>query len=290
MSNICINAISFLQKRFPIAPVLNGEGKITNTVTGEIISTYWPLIAQDSHSGVKQRAIAIENLGEKDELHAIAKNLINIFTDLDSGVEIEMGSIQPNGHNINSKQMAYAPRIILYTNKLCVPIQDVINIFSNNNMLIDVMDESKINKTLFICYGGDDEATVCQLNKLIKAKGIKTWFFPDDAIPGDKLHRVMHNGVNNHDRVLLVCSKSSLGRKGVLNEIERALEREAKEGGADILLPVTLDDYVFNEWEPSRKDIAEQVRSRVITKLSFSDNNEPELNKQVNKIVDVLKK
>lgn len=290
MSNICKNAISFLQKRFPIAPVLNGEGKITDIKTGEIIHTYWPMIAQDSHSGVKQRAIAIENLGEKDELHTIAKNMSDIFNELDSGVQMEMGSSKPSGHTINSSQMTNAPRVILYTNKLCAPIQDVIDIFSHHGELIDVVDESIINKTLFICYGGTDEESAGKLNKLIKAKGIKTWFFPDDAPPGEKLHRVMHDGVNNYDRVLLVCSKNSLGRNGVLNEIERALEREAKEGGENILLPVTLDDYVYDEWVPPRRDLAEQVRSRVITKLSISENNEKELEKQVDKIVGVLKK
>ena len=290
MSNICKNAISFLQKRFPIAPVLNGEVKITNTNTGELIHTFWPMIAQDSHSGVKQRAIAIENLGEKEELHTIAKKMSGIFRNLDSGVQMEMGSTKPSGHTINSSQMTNAPRVILYTNKLCAPIQDVIDIFSHYGELIDVVDESRINKTLFICYGGTDEDKVAKLNTLIKAKGIKTWFFPDDAPPGEKLHRVMHDGVNNHDRVLLVCSKDSLGRNGVLNEIERALEREAKEGGANILLPVTLDNFVYNEWMPSHGDIAEQVRARVITKLSFSKNNGKELEKQIDKIVGVLKK
>ena len=289
MSNLCKNGITFLQKRFPIAPVLNGEANLTDTSSGEIVKTYWPMIAQDGNSGIKQRAIAIENLGEIGELDIIASNMTNLFNELDGGVEIEMSnSLQPKGHAINSTQMACAPRIILYTNKLCAPIQDVIDVFGKHGALIDVVDENVIHKTLFISYGGEDENVVTQLNKKIKAQGINTWFFPDDAPSGDKLHRVMHDGVNNYDRVLLVCSKSSLGRSGVLNEIERVLEREAKEGGADILLPVTLDDYVYSEWSPTRKDIADQVRSRVITRLNINDDTE--LEKSVSRIVKVLKK
>jgi hypothetical protein len=56
-------------------------------------------------------------------------------------------------------------------------------------------------------------------------------------------------------------------RNGVLNEIERVLEREAKEGGSSVLVPIALDDFVFTEWAPSRPDLASQVRTRVILKL-----------------------
>ena len=290
MSNVCKNAISFLQKRFPVAPVLNGEIFLGDKSTGEVIKKCWPMIAQDMNSGVKQRVIAIENLGDNGELHSVADNMHDTFNKLDSGIFVEMGNeLNHSGHKINTTQMNFAPRIIIYTNKSCVPIADVISIFGKHNDLIDVIDESKIHKTLFICYGSDDEELVDKLNKLIKAEGIKTWFFPDDAPTGEKLHRVMYEGVNNHDRVLLVCSKNSLGRNGVLNELERVLEREAKEGGSDILMPVTIDNYVFDEWKPVRKDIEEQVRSRVITRLDLQDNESPELIKQIQKITKALK-
>jgi hypothetical protein len=85
-------------------------------------------------------------------------------------------------------------------------------------------------------------------------------------LPGQKLHRVMHEQINNHDRVLLVCSEHSLSRLGVLNEIERVLEREAREGGKEILIPITLDDHVYQDWAQDRPDLAQQIRSRVITK------------------------
>lgn len=165
-------------------------------------------------------------------------------------------------------------------------MQQVIEAFDSVETLIDVVDESQMHKTLFISYGDPDEKNVSEINKKIKSKGVRTWFFPDDASPGDKLHRVMHDGVNNHDRVLLVCSKNSLARTGVLNEIERVLEREAREGGADILIPVTLDDYVYGEWASERSDIANQVRSRVITKL---DTKSEKFDNAIEKVIDVLK-
>lgn len=183
--------------------------------------------------------------------------------------------------------MTFAPRVILYTNKLCAPFQLVIQIFNSVDLLIDIIDESMMHKTLFIAYGGPDESTVIEINKKIKSKGVKTWFFPNDAQPGAKLHRTMHDGVNNYDHVLLVCSKNSLSRSGFLNEIERVLEREAKEGGIEILIPVTLDDYVYSDWAPDRKDIANQIRSRVIIKLDVSGK---QFDSSVEKIINVLRK
>ena len=239
MSNLCKNAISFLQRRFPVAPVLNNECKFPDK-NGNIILKAWYMLAQDAQSGVKQRAIAIENLGSKDELLSIAGSMQKMFDQLDSAVYLKMGnSINRRGHDIDTNQMTFAPRLILYTNKLCVPIQYIIDAFNSVNVLVDVVDESEMHKSLFISYGGPDENIVTEINRLIKSKGVKTWFFPEDALPGDKLHRIMHDGVNNHDRVLLVCSEQSLSRPGVLNEIERVLEREAKEGGKEILIPIT---------------------------------------------------
>jgi hypothetical protein len=288
VSELHLNAIAFLQKRFPSALVLNSEITFSDQNGASIFKLY-PMIAQDMQSGVKQRAIAIENLGSQGEVQAIAQSMGKIFDELDGGIYVKMGnSLKPSGHEIDTNQMTYAPRIILYTNKSCVAIQHVIDIFSSANTLIDVVDESEMHKTLFISYGGPDEEIVSKINKRIKAKGVKTWFFPDDALPGEKLHRMMHDGVNKHDRVLLVCSKTALIRPGVLNEIERVLEREAKEGGADILIPIALDDFVYGDWAPERKDIAGHVRARVITKIS-GDHNDL-LEEQIGKVVSALRK
>lgn len=288
MSELHKNAIAFLQKRFPSALVLNNEITFSDQ-NGVSVFKLYPMIAQDMQSGVKQRAIAIENLGSQGEIQAIAQSMGKIFDELDGGIYLKMGNaLKPSGHEIDTNQMTYAPRVILYTNKSCVAIRQVIDIFSGVNVLIDVVDESEMHKTLFISYGGPDEEIVSNINNRIKAKGVKTWFFPDDALPGEKLHRMMHDGVNKHDRVLLVCSKTALIRPGVLNEIERVFEREAKEGGTDILIPITLDDFVYGDWAPERKDIADQVRARVITKIA-ADHKEL-LEEQIGKVVSALRK
>ncbi|WP_049630832.1 toll/interleukin-1 receptor domain-containing protein [Cellvibrio sp. pealriver] len=285
MTDLRKNAIAFLQKRFPSAPVLNNEITFFSTDGSESFKI-WPMIAQDPLSGMKQRAIAIEQLGSKDEIYDIALHMDKLFSDLDSSVYVKMGnSLKPAGNEIDTNQMIFSPRVILYTNKIITSMENVFQTFNSVNTLIDLIDESKIYKTLFVSYGGTDEISAIKINKKIKAKGIKTWFFPDDANPGDKLHRMMHDGVNNHDRVLLICSRESLNRPGVLNEIERILEREAREGGSEILIPVTLDDYVYTEWAPNRSDIANQIRSRVIIKLETESD---QFDNSIEKLVKIL--
>lgn len=288
MEPLCKNAISFLQKRFPVAPVVSQSANI-HTMPMDTSTPMWSLIALDTNAGIKQRAIAIHNLGSIDELATLANSALDTFKLMDESVYMKVGNIvQSTGHDIDTTQMTTAPRIILYTDKLQVPIDTVIRAFSAANLLVEVVEEAKIHKTLFISYGAPDAQAATKINTRLKALGITTWYFPVNAKPGEKLHRVMHEGVNKYDHVLLICSQNSLSRPGVLNEIERALEREAREGGSSILIPVTLDDYVYGEWAPSRNDIAEQIRSRVITKLKTG--SKIDFDEQVKKIVDVLTK
>jgi hypothetical protein len=82
---------------------------------------------------------------------------------------------------------------------------------------------------------------------------------------------MMRKGVNEHDRVILVCSKASRDRKGVLNEIEETLAGESRDGGAAYLIPIRLDGYVFSGWAPPNPDTAQSVRDRVVADFEGAD-------------------
>jgi CheY-like chemotaxis protein len=118
--------------------------------------------------------------------------------------------------------------------------------------------------TVFLSYGGPDEAIAKAVYDALTARGAEVFFFPESAVPGQRLHRTMSEGIRHYDRVVLLCSSQSLGRPGVLNEIEQVLTKEAAVGGAELLIPITLDDFVFSTWSPPRADLASQVRTRVI--------------------------
>jgi hypothetical protein len=99
----------------------------------------------------------------------------------------------------------------------------------------------------------------------------------------------MRRGVNDHDRVILICSESSLQRPGVLNELTETLAREARDGGNEYLIPVRLDDYVFSSWAPAREDLAQTVRDRVIA--DFRDHADPtRFDAELGKLIIALKR
>lgn len=118
--------------------------------------------------------------------------------------------------------------------------------------------------SVFISYGGPDEAFALRLYDALRARGVEVFIFARHAQPGMKLYEVMSRYVNEYERVLLICSRDSLVRPGVANELDEVLRREAREGGSSVLLPVALDDYVFSQWTPVEETLARAVRDRVV--------------------------
>lgn len=119
-------------------------------------------------------------------------------------------------------------------------------------------------KKIFISYGGPDESFAIQLGQSLKTLGLDTFIFKSDAQAGRKLHRLMREEISERDYTILICSKTSLTRTGVLNEIEECLQKEARLGGEVVLIPITIDDYVFSDWAPQNPGHAQAVRDRVV--------------------------
>jgi hypothetical protein len=143
-------------------------------------------------------------------------------------------------------------------------------------------------QSVFISYGGPDERFATKLNDALKRVGVHTFFFPDDAPPGAKLHRVMREGVNQFERIVLICSRNSLDRPGVANEIEESLQREAREGGRAVLMPVAIDDYVFGEWTPNNADVALALRDRVIADFRNTKEDPAAFERALGRVVAAL--
>ena len=142
--------------------------------------------------------------------------------------------------------------------------------------------------SVFLSYGGPDEDIAKRFYEGLEQAGVKTWFFKKHASFGKRLHRTMHEGINTFDRVVLLCSRHSLKRAGVMNEIERVLSREATEGGAELLIPVALDDFIFTEWSPARFDLAEQIRERVIADFRGTFNDKAKFESQFERLLRAL--
>ncbi|WP_437498247.1 toll/interleukin-1 receptor domain-containing protein [Sorangium sp. So ce1099] len=151
-------------------------------------------------------------------------------------------------------------------------------------------DIFKMLQSTFISYGAPDEPFARKLYEALHRNGVTTFFFPEHAEPGEKLHRMMRKGVNEHERVVLICSRHSLDRKGVLNELEEILTREARDGGASYLIPIRLDDYVFTGWKPTNADVAQAVRDRVVADFDGASDDEAKFQTGLQKLIRALRK
>jgi len=93
----------------------------------------------------------------------------------------------------------------------------------------------------------------------LQAKGVRTWYFPEDAKWGETVWGEIDRGIKIYDKLVIVLSENSLQSKPVLREVQRSLDREDKEH-KNILFPIRIDDYIFDKWEHERKvDVLEKV-------------------------------
>ncbi|OAI45624.1 hypothetical protein AYO44_12605 [Planctomycetaceae bacterium SCGC AG-212-F19] len=147
-----------------------------------------------------------------------------------------------------------------------------------------------VRYSCFISYGGPDKDFARMLYESLTKQDVQAFFFPTHAVPGKRLHKVMRKGVNQYDRIILICSKASLDRPGVLNELTETLQREAREGGKDYLIPITLDNYVFKDWAPNEPQLAQAVRDRVVADFTGTIDDKVKFKKAFKKLMSALDK
>ena len=175
-----------------------------------------------------------------------------------------------------------------FQNKALTPLRRVAKALG---LPLDILIKNPMPQTyrsVFLSYGGPDEAIARRFYEELTCHGISCFFFPVSAIPGVRLHRTMSRGVDEYDRVVLLCSQNSLHRSGLLNELEQVLDREAREGGSELLIPIALDDAVFAEWAPGRRDLASQVRSRVVADFRRAIESPTEWTNQMGRLLQSL--
>ncbi len=141
----------------------------------------------------------------------------------------------------------------------------------------------------FISYGAPDEAFAARLCDVLNANNVTAFFFREHAKPGEKLHRLMRKGIVEHDRVVLICSRASLNRKGVLAELEETLAREHRDA-QEYLIPIRLDDYVLKDWAPKNPDVAQAVRDRVVADFTGADQDEDKFQAGLRRLLAALRK
>jgi hypothetical protein len=97
----------------------------------------------------------------------------------------------------------------------------------------------------FISHSTKDMDFVIRLSEDLKSAGVRCWLSEDDLKIGDKMLDSFHDAIGTNDRLIIVCSESSVGSSWVEDEILRAFSLERKRGQHSIVVPIRIDDAVL---------------------------------------------
>jgi hypothetical protein len=136
----------------------------------------------------------------------------------------------------------------------------------------------------FISHSGFDQEFAERIYTDLQAKGVRCWYFPEDAQWGKSVWGEIDNSIKIYDKLVIICSSNSLKSGPVNREIERALQREDLEH-RHILFPIRIDDYLFKIWDHPRKA---DILSKVVGDFSHWKNHDS-YKKSFDRLQQVLK-
>ncbi len=136
----------------------------------------------------------------------------------------------------------------------------------------------------FISHSAKDKHFCERLYADLQAKGVRVWYFPEDAKWGETVWGEIDHSIKVYDKLVVVLSENSLQSGPVNREIERALVREDKEGKG-ILFPIRIDDYIFDTWAHERKA---DVLRKVVGDFSGWDKDAAKYEKAFDKLLEGL--
>lgn len=127
---------------------------------------------------------------------------------------------------------------------------------NDKNLLVRQADQYF---TCFISHSHHDQRFCDRLYADLRHHDVPSWYFPEDATWGKTVWGEIDRSIKTYDKLVVVCSEHSLQSPAVQHEIERALQREDREG-KHILFPLRIDNYLFEHWEHERKaDVVSKV-------------------------------
>jgi hypothetical protein len=115
--------------------------------------------------------------------------------------------------------------------------------------------------SVFLSHSSLDKEFARKLYQDLRSLGIDLWFDEGQILPGYRLIDEIDRGIKLWDKMILVCSANSLSaRTGwwVEEELTRALQKERNDrqrsgDRTSVIIPITIDDYVFKQWDSAFK-------------------------------------
>jgi hypothetical protein len=99
--------------------------------------------------------------------------------------------------------------------------------------------------TCFISFMESDGAFSTRLNSDLQAAGMRCWRWKEKAKWGSTLMRQVDDAIRVYDKLIVILSEASVKAEPVVHEIERALQKEQRDG-RDVLFPIRVDDAVYS--------------------------------------------
>ena len=101
----------------------------------------------------------------------------------------------------------------------------------------------------FISYSSQDVQFVERLYADLQANGVRCWYAPENLRIGEKTWDAIDKAVRIHDKVILVCSASSIGSEWVEDEVNHGFYEE-RSRRKTVLFPIRIDEAVMQTAEP----------------------------------------
>jgi uncharacterized protein YjbI with pentapeptide repeats len=98
----------------------------------------------------------------------------------------------------------------------------------------------------FLSYAHTDGAFADRIHADLVQAGVSCWQDKHDMRGGEFWREQIRDQIRVRDKVVVVCSKDSIGRVAVIEEIIAGM-REERRSGQKKLFPIRLDDYIFTD-------------------------------------------
>jgi len=147
----------------------------------------------------------------------------------------------------------------------------------------------------FISYRSTDGAFAERLYADLEARDARVWLDKHELLPGDRLGPSIVTSIRKSDRLLLICSKSSLTTENMAwidREVDEAFAKEdqiQKLTGErpSVIIPIDIDGYLFSdECDYVRR---QQLRDRVACRFKGWEGDDDLYRIQLEQLLKALK-